>query len=50
MHIKLTRNVIIVREVDLEHVLSFLNEYNAEVCIREITLTPEDEKILNKKT
>jgi hypothetical protein len=48
-YIKLIRGVIIVRGSDLERVLSFLKEYNAEVYTRDVTLTLEDEKILNKE-
>ncbi|MDR2203847.1 MAG: hypothetical protein LBE76_06080 [Nitrososphaerota archaeon] len=48
-HIKLIRGVIIIRWFDLEKVLNFLSEYNAEVYTRDITLTSEDEKILNKE-
>lgn len=48
-HIKLIRGVIIIKTSDLEKVLNFLNDYNAEVHTRDITLTPEDEKILNKE-
>ena len=48
-HIKLIRGVIIVMASDLEKVLNFLNEYNAEVYTRDITLIPEDEKALNKE-
>jgi hypothetical protein len=43
-HAKLACSVIIVRDVDLEKILSFLKEYNAEVCTREITPTLDDEK------
>jgi hypothetical protein len=49
VHIRLVRGVIILKEADLGRVLSFLNEYNAEVYIRDIILTPEDEKILSKE-
>jgi argininosuccinate lyase len=49
-HIKLVRSVIIVKESDLEKVLQFLETYDAEVYTRDIMLTPEDEKILNKET
>lgn len=49
-HIRLVRGVIILKEVDLERVLSFLKEYDAEVYTRDITLLPEDEEILNKET
>jgi hypothetical protein len=48
-HIKLMRGVIIILESDLEKVLNFLKEYNAEVYTRDITLTHEDEKTLNKE-
>lgn len=48
-HIKLVRSVIIVKESDLGQVLHFLAEYNAEVYIRDIILTLEDEKTLNKE-
>jgi hypothetical protein len=48
-YIKLVRSVIIVKETDLEKVLHFLAEYNAEVYIRDIILTLEDEKTLNKE-
>jgi len=49
-HIKLIRGVIIVRETDLEKILNFLKEYNAEIYTRDITLTPEDKKTLTKET
>ncbi|MCL2135715.1 MAG: hypothetical protein FWH37_09280 [Candidatus Bathyarchaeota archaeon] len=48
-HVKLARSVIIVREVDLERVENFLAEYGAEVCVREVVLTFDDERILNKE-
>ena len=48
-HIKLIRGVIIILESDLEKVLTFLKEYNAEIYTRDITLTREDEKTLNKE-
>jgi len=48
-HVKLARSVIIVREVDLEKVENFLAEYGAEVCVREVVLTFDDERILNKE-
>ena len=49
-HVKLVRSVIIVKETDLEKVLQFLEKYDAEVYTRDILLTPEDEKTLNKET
>jgi hypothetical protein len=48
-HIRLIRGVIIIRDADLETVLNFLNEYNAEIYTRDIILTPEDEKTLTKE-
>ncbi|MCL2134970.1 MAG: hypothetical protein FWH37_05375 [Candidatus Bathyarchaeota archaeon] len=45
-HVKLVRSVIIVRESDLERVLCFLAEYGAEVYIRDVVLSVEDEKVL----
>ncbi len=48
-HIKLIRGVIILREEDVERVMKFLSEYDAEVHIRDITPTPEDEKNLANK-
>ncbi|MDR2204503.1 MAG: hypothetical protein LBE76_09495 [Nitrososphaerota archaeon] len=49
-HVKLVRSVIIVKETDLEKVLRFLEKYDAEVYTRDILLTPEDERTLNKET
>jgi len=49
-HIKLVRGVIIIKVEHLERVLNFLNEYNAEIYIRDVILTPEDEKTLTKET
>ena len=49
-HIKLIRGVIIINGSDLEKVLNFLKEYNAEIYARDIILTPEDEKHLIKET
>ncbi|MDR2202954.1 MAG: hypothetical protein LBE76_01350 [Nitrososphaerota archaeon] len=48
-HIRLVRGVIIIKKNDLAKVLGFLNEYNAEVYTRDIILTSEDEKMLNKE-
>jgi hypothetical protein len=48
-HVKLIRGVIILPEKDLETVLKFLNEFNAEVYVREVVLTPDDERILGMK-
>ena len=49
-HIRLIRGVIIVRDVDLGVVVDFLNQYNAEVWVWDIMLSPEDEKALAKET
>lgn len=48
-HVKLIRGVIIVYKKHAETVLRFLKEFNAEVHLREVVLTPEDKKILRKK-
>jgi hypothetical protein len=48
-HIKLQRGVIILHDQDVETVLNFLEEYKAEVQVREVILTPEDEEILSKE-
>ncbi|MDR1993279.1 MAG: hypothetical protein LBQ98_07300 [Nitrososphaerota archaeon] len=49
-HVRLVRSVVIVKVSDLERVLEFLEKYDAEIYTRDIILTPEDEKILNKAT
>jgi len=36
--------------VDLGVVVDFLNQYNAEVWVWDIMLSPEDEKALTKET
>jgi hypothetical protein len=38
-----------VKTSDLDKVLQFLEGYDAEVFIRDILLTPEDEKTLQKE-
>jgi len=43
---KLLRGVIIVKEEHLKTVLDFLDNYDAEVHVREVRLTKEDEEIL----
>jgi hypothetical protein len=48
-HVRLVRSVIIVKASDLDRVLQFLEGYDAEVFIRDILLTPEDEKTLQKE-
>ncbi len=47
-HIKLIRGVIIVSEGNIDRVVQFLREYNAEFYVRDVVLLPEDEAILNK--
>jgi hypothetical protein len=47
-HIRLIRGVIIVLEKDASKVIKFLSEFNAEIFIRSVELTAEDEKILQK--
>ena len=50
LHIKLQRGVIILLEKDLEVVLAFLNEYKAEIQVRDVVLTHKDEKTLTKES
>lgn len=49
-HIKLQRGVIILRRQDLKIVLEFLDEYKADVQVRDVILTLEDQKILSKQS
>lgn len=46
-HVKLIRSVIIVSTRDAEKVIRFLREFDAEIHVREVTLTPEDRKALH---
>ncbi|MGQ9722441.1 MAG: hypothetical protein ACUVXA_14090 [Candidatus Jordarchaeum sp.] len=48
-HVKLIRSVIIVAEDDAKRVVDFLKEYNAEIHVREVVLTPSDEQTLKKR-
>jgi hypothetical protein len=43
---KLSRGVIIIKKKYLDIVLKFLEEYNAQVYVREIILTEDDKNIL----
>ena len=43
---KLSRGVIIIKKKYLEIILEFLEEYNAQVYVREIILTEDDKNIL----
>ena len=45
-HRKLLRGVVILRNEDVPGVLDFLGEYSLTLHVREIRLTPDDEKIL----
>jgi hypothetical protein len=49
-HRKLLRGVVILREKDLEKVLEFLKEWEAQVEVRRIRPTPEDLTMLRKTT
>jgi hypothetical protein len=49
-HVKLQRGVIILLVKDFETVLKFLYEYKAEVQVRDVILTHEDEKTLAKES
>jgi len=48
-YVKLLRGVIIVVERDAKKVIDFLKEYNAEIYVRKIVLTPGDKKALGKE-
>jgi hypothetical protein len=48
-HVKLIRSVIIVSTRDAKETIKFLREFNAEVHVRDVILTPEDRKILQVK-
>lgn len=43
---KLLRGVIIIRMEDLQRVVTFLEEYSAEISVRTIELTPDDREKL----
>ena len=45
-HRKLLRGVVILRGEDVPEVLDFLGKYSVMLHVREIRLTPDDEKIL----
>jgi hypothetical protein len=45
-HRKLLRGVVILRGEDVPEVLDFLGKYSVTLHVREIKLTPDDEKIL----
>ena len=45
-HRKLLRGVLILRGEDVPEVLDFLVKYSVMLHVREIRLTPDDEKIL----
>lgn len=48
-HVKLIRSVIIVSMRDVDKVIRFLREFNAEVHVRDVVLTPEDRRALQVK-
>ena len=48
-HVKLIRGVIIVSTRDAKEVIKFLKEFNAEVHVRDVVLTPQDRKVLRVK-
>lgn len=47
-HIKLIRGVVIVSKKDANKVINFLNGYNTDIHIRNVELTSEDIKNLQK--
>jgi len=46
LHVKLGRGVLIVRPQDLDRVTGFLGEWGASYVVRDIVLSPEDQKAL----
>jgi len=48
-HRKLLRGVIIIQQEHLKIVLDFLASYEAEVHVREVTLSQEDVRILEEQ-
>lgn len=47
-HIKLIGGVVIVSNVNVDRLIQFLKEYDAEFFVRDVTLLPEDEVILSR--
>lgn len=45
-HVRLIRGVLIVAKHDAGRVIRFLREFNAEIHVREVTLTREDRRAL----
>ncbi len=48
-HVRLIRGVIIVRTEDAKRVVAFFEGFHADVHVRRVELTPEDEKILQRR-
>ena len=48
-YVKLIRGVIIVKEEDSKTVIQFLRGHSAIINIREVVLTPQDERVLGTK-
>jgi len=48
VHKKLIRGVLIILEKDLDIIFKFLEAYNAEVHVRTIELTADDQNVLLK--
>ena len=49
LHVKFIRSVITVSTRDVDKVIGFPRELNAEVHVRDVTLTPEDRRALQVK-
>ena len=45
-HVKLIRSVIIVSTKHADRIIEFLRDFGAEVHVRDVTLTPEDKRVL----
>ncbi|MEA1904292.1 MAG: hypothetical protein U9M97_00170 [Candidatus Hadarchaeota archaeon] len=48
-HRKLIRGVLVVSTKNADEIVKFLRKFNAEVHVREVSLTPEDKKMLRVK-
>ena len=49
-HHKLIRGVLVLREKDADRVVKFLDQYNAEIHVRSVTLTKNDIEALSEPT
>jgi len=49
-HVRLIRGVLIFSKHDARKVIRFLREFNAEIHVREVTLTGEDKRSLKLRS